>query len=150
MAGVVTISVDGQDGELVARNNGLYAASRDSDFDRVNRDESRDGSPGIHALQATPGAPAGFLAIELSESTFTEEGITVHRVGFTSRQEPPEWVEVPARKNLKVSAVGGRAESGHLGGNGQNGMNGIDGNPATREVDATVRHDYVYNTLGPS
>ena len=32
MAGVVTISVDGQDGELVARSNGLYAASPDSDF----------------------------------------------------------------------------------------------------------------------
>ena len=38
-----------------------------------------------------------------------------------------------------LSAVGGRAESGHNGGNGQAGMNGIDGTPATREVDATVR-----------
>ena len=101
-------------------------------------------------MQATPGAPAGFLAIELSQSAVTEEGITVHRVDFASRQGPPESVEIPARKNLKVSAVGGRAESGHAGGNGQVGMNGIDGNPATREVDATVGHDHVCNTLGPS
>ena len=101
-------------------------------------------------MQATPGAPAGFLAIELFESALTEQGITVHRVGFTSRQEPPEWVEIPARKNLRVSAVGGRAESGHAGGNGQDGMNGIEGNAATREVDATVGHDYLCNTLGLS
>ena len=32
MVGVVTISVDGQDGELVARNNRIYAASLGSDF----------------------------------------------------------------------------------------------------------------------
>ena len=32
MAGVVTISVDGQDGELVARNNGFNAASLNRDL----------------------------------------------------------------------------------------------------------------------
>lgn len=35
MAGVVTISVDGQDGELVARNNGLYATSPNSDLEAL-------------------------------------------------------------------------------------------------------------------
>ena len=104
----------------------------------IQRGQSRDGQPGANALGATPGARAGFLAVNLSESSTTEEGITVHTLGFTSRQEPPQWLEVPARKNLIVSAVGGRGESGHRGGNGQAGMDGIDGFPATREVDATV------------
>ena len=35
MAGVVTISVDGQDGELVARNNGLYATNPNSDLEAL-------------------------------------------------------------------------------------------------------------------
>ena len=76
--------------------------------------------------------------MDLSESSITDEGITVRTLGFTSRQEPPQRLEVPARKDLVLSAKGGRAESGHTGGNGQTGMNGIDGFPATREVDATV------------
>ena len=78
------------------------------------------------------------MAVELLESSTTEEGITVHTLGFTSRQEPPQWLEVPARRDLMLSAVGGQGGSGRRGGNGQAGMDGIDGFPATREVDATV------------
>ena len=76
--------------------------------------------------------------MELLESATTEEGITVRTLGFASREEPPPWLEVPARRNIMLSAVGGQGESGHRGGNGQAGMDGIDGFPATREVDATV------------
>ena len=76
--------------------------------------------------------------MELLESATTEEGITVHRLGFVSWEEPPQWLELPARSNIMISAVGGRGEAGQRGDNGQAGMDGIDGFPATREVDATV------------
>ena len=76
--------------------------------------------------------------MELSESSTIDEGITVHTLGFASRVEPPQWLEVPARRNIMLSAVGGQGESGHKGGNGQVGMDGIDGFPATSEVEATV------------
>ena len=78
------------------------------------------------------------MAVKLSESATTEEGITVRRIGYVSRQVPPQSLEVPARRDLLLSAVGGRAEAGFRGGDGQVGMNGVDGTPATREVDATV------------
>ena len=76
--------------------------------------------------------------MDLSESSTTEEGITVRTLGFESREKPPPWLEVPARRDIMLSAVGGQGESGHRGGDGQTGMDGIDGFPATREVDATV------------
>ena len=95
--------------------------------------------PGANASRATPGAPAGFLAVDLSESALVEEGITVRTLGFTSRQEPPQILEVPARRDLLLSAIGGEGEAGHIGGNGQAGLDGVDGTPATRDIDATVR-----------
>lgn len=101
--------------------------------------ESRDGQHGVHASLATPGAPAGFLAVKLSESAEIEEGIHVEVQGFSSRQEPPEKTEVPARRDVILSAVGGKGQGGYNGGNGQAGMDGVDGTRATREVDATVR-----------
>lgn len=95
--------------------------------------------PGVNASRATPGAPAGFIAVNLSESVSVQEGVTVQVLGSTSRQEPPQYLEIPARRDLMLSAVGGQGEPGHVGGNGQAGMNGVDGAAATREVDATVR-----------
>lgn len=47
-------------------------------------------------------------------------------------------MEVPARRDLILSAVGGSGETGHAGGDEQASMNGSDGMPASREVDATV------------
>ncbi|KAI9711435.1 MAG: hypothetical protein M1812_007180 [Candelaria pacifica] len=137
MASLTTISVDGEHGGSVARSSGIRIVDSDNNLALVSRDGSRDGRPGTNARRATPGAPAGFLAVDLSESTLVEEGITVRTLGFMSRQEPPHVLEVPARRNVLFSAVGGRAESGHTGGDGQKGANGGDGTPATREVDAT-------------
>ena len=76
--------------------------------------------------------------MELSQSSTIEEGIAVRTLEFASREQPPPWLEVPARRNIMLSAIGGQGESGHRGGNGQAGMDGIDGFPATREVAATV------------
>ena len=78
------------------------------------------------------------MAVDLSESASVDEGITVRTLGFESRQEPPQSLEVPARIDLLLSAVGGEGEPGQPGGDGQAGINGIDGTRATREVDATV------------
>ena len=100
---------------------------------------SRDGRHGIHAPNATAGSPAGFLAVDLSQSTTVSEGIHAQILRFASRIEPPGWVEVPARRNLLITAIGGRGENGAVGGDGQPGMNGFDGTSATQEVDATVR-----------
>ena len=55
-------------------------------------------------------------------------------------QQPPQQLEVLIGRDLKLSAIGGKGESGHAGGDGQAGMKGADGAPATREVDATASH----------
>ncbi len=86
-----------------------------------------------------PGGPAGFLAVQLSESNTITEGIHAQVIRHASRQQPPATVEVPARRDLLLTGIGGNGEDGHTGGDGQHGMNAIDGQPATREVDATVR-----------
>ena len=48
-------------------------------------------------------------------------------------------IEVPARRDTVFTAIGGDGEDGHRGGDGQCGRDGIEGQPATRESDATVR-----------
>ena len=102
------------------------------------RPETRDGRHGQRATRAIPGSPAGFIAVELSESTIHEEGLHVVVVEHRSIQQPPPEVEVPTQQDLFIQAVGGAGESGHVGGNGEPGMRGTDGAPATRESDATV------------
>ena len=99
---------------------------------------NRDGQHGMHAASATPGAPAGHLAVDLSESALVREGVHVQVIRFEGRQQPPQQLVVPPGRDLRLSAVGGKGEAGHDGGNGQAGMKGADGSPATREVDATA------------
>ena len=53
-------------------------------------------------------------------------------------QRPPTENEVPAQRDVLLSAVGGDGEDGHTGGHGEPGMAGSEGAPATREMDATV------------
>ena len=64
---------------------------------------------------------------------------------YASRQQPPELVEVPARRDFLLSAVGGNGEDGGMGGDGQNGLRGDNGSPATRDDDATVRQRHELN-----
>ena len=97
-----------------------------------------DGQHGTKATRAIPGSPAGFLAIELSESDVYEAGVYATVVESASIQRPPPFVEIPGQRDLLLSAVGGEGEAGHVGGNGEPGMNGVDGASATRESDATV------------
>ena len=100
--------------------------------------ENRDGQHGTNATRAIPGSRAGFIAVELSESTEIPEGVHVQVMQFHSREEPPASVEVPAQRDVLFTAIGGLGEPGHQGGNGQAGMDGVDGEPATRESDARV------------
>ena len=97
-----------------------------------------DGQHGARATRAIPGSPAGFLAVELFESEVHQEGFNATVIENISMQQPPPFVEVPAQRDLLLSAVGGEGEPGHVGGDGEPGMNGTDGAPATRESDATV------------
>ena len=80
------------------------------------------------------------MAVKLSESTSIEEGIHVRVLNYAARLEPPAAVEIPARKNVLLTAVGGEGEPGRNGGDGQNGSRGLNGQNATRETDATVRY----------
>lgn len=61
-------------------------------------------------------------------------------IDFASMQQPPSTVEVPAQRNILLSAVGGSGEPGRTGGNGEDGLDGIPGVAATRESDATVSY----------
>ena len=67
------------------------------------------------------------------------EGIYARLLRHDSRQQPPSSVEIPAKKDVAFTAIGGTGEVGNIGFDGQPGMDGIDGTPASREVDATVR-----------
>ncbi|MCJ1398122.1 hypothetical protein MMC11_001319 [Xylographa trunciseda] len=141
MSDQVRIIVDGQNGSDVAQN-GL--SIRHVDYGDTNpntalvrRGESRDGQHGRRASRAIPGSPAGFVAVELSESDEHLGGLHVVVLDYASIQQPPQSAEVPAQRDLLLSAVGGNGESGHVGGNGEPGMNGNQGAAATRESDAT-------------
>ena len=79
------------------------------------------------------------MAVELWESNTIPEGIHARVLRHNARQRPPSSIEVPAKRDVIFSAIGGAGEAGNVGGDGQSGMDGIDGRPATREIDATVR-----------
>ena len=79
------------------------------------------------------------MAVELWESDTIPEGIHARVLRHNARQRPPSSIEVPAKRDVMFSAIGGAGEARNVGGDGQSGMDGIDGRPATREIDATVR-----------
>ena len=87
------------------------------------------------------------MAFELWESETVPEGINARLLRHASRQQPPSSVEVPAKRDVLFTAIGGTGEAGNTGFDGQPGMDGVDGSPASREVDATVRP---FPILGPS
>ncbi|MCJ1432774.1 hypothetical protein MMC27_002131 [Xylographa pallens] len=141
MSDEVRIIVDGQNGSDVARN-GL--GIRHVDYEDTNPNtalvlsgETRDGQHGRRASRAIRGSPAGFVAVELSESDEHLGGLHVVVLDYASIQQPPLSAEVSQQRDLVLSAVGGNGESGHVGGNGELGMNGNEGAAATRESDAT-------------
>lgn len=102
--------------------------------------DDKDGAHGQNARPAVRGAPAGLLAVELSESNVSQEGIHARVIRYASRQQqPPPSVEVPAQRDLLFTAIGGDGENGHVGSDGQPGRNGDEGERATRTSDATVR-----------
>ncbi|MCJ1381811.1 hypothetical protein MMC17_004922 [Xylographa soralifera] len=141
MSDEVRIIVDGQNGSDVAWNG---FGIRHVDYGDTNpntalvrRGETRDGQHGRRASRAIRGSPAGFVAVKLSESDEHHGGLHVVVLDYASIQQPPLSAEVPAQRDLVLSAAGGNGESGHVGGNGEPGMNGNQGAAATRESDAT-------------
>ncbi|KAL9045598.1 MAG: hypothetical protein Q9214_001384 [Letrouitia sp. 1 TL-2023] len=135
----IVIAVDGQNGDLVAESSGIRRTTPDPSTALIRYGESRDGQHGVNASQPIPGAPAGFMAVKLSESASIEEGIHVRVLSYAARLEPPAAVEIPARRDVLLTAIGGVGEPGRNGGEGQNGTDGVNGQNATRETDATAQ-----------
>ncbi|KAL9612032.1 MAG: hypothetical protein Q9167_003358 [Letrouitia subvulpina] len=144
----IVIAVDGQNGDLVAESSGIRRATPDPSTALIRYGESRDGQHGVNASQPISGAPAGFMAVKLSESTSIEEGIHVRVLNYAARLEPPAAVEIPTRKDVLLTAIGGAGEPGRNGGEGQNGTKGVDGQDATRETDATAQMAETVETQG--
>jgi hypothetical protein len=99
---------------------------------------TRDGRPGANARDATPGTQAGLLAVELTQSTTVQGSIHVDVARFESTQQPGGPFDVPIRRDILLTAIGGNGENGLDGGNGQRGIDGVSGTAATRVADATV------------
>lgn len=132
------VSVNGQGGATLARSSGIRLVGDDSQglvlFGRGAA--TRDGRHGRNAPQAVAGGPAGTLAVQLSQSA-TRGGILVERIEHRSAQNPPRRIEVPVGRDLVLTAIGGRGENGHNGGDGQRGEDGVNGTDATTGSDAT-------------
>lgn len=77
--------------------------------------------------------------MQLVESPVVKGGIRAIVTASQSSQELPSSVDVPAGRDLLLTAIGGNGEdgmNGEDGGNGQDGVNGVD---ASETSDATVR-----------
>jgi hypothetical protein len=76
--------------------------------------------------------------VELTESQAAQGSIHVAVVGVVSEHQIGTAFDVPVRRDILLTAIGGAGEDGQDGGDGQRGMNGVDGTAATRVADATV------------
>lgn len=100
-----------------------------------------DGQDGDDAFEVLPGAPGGYLSVELlsaGSNLHHPNGIRVEVRKSQSTVDLPVSMNVTSGQNLLITARGGNGEDGGIGGSGQNGKGGIDGTPATEDEDATV------------
>ncbi|KAF7506176.1 hypothetical protein GJ744_012156 [Endocarpon pusillum] len=137
----IKISVDGQDGALIARSNGFSRVEPNNPVALVRQDQRRNGEHGTDAALPVPGSPAGLLAVDVTESEETQGGIRVNVIKSTGMEKPPASVEIPIRQDVLFTAIGGDGEPGGIGGDGQHGMDGTDGAIATRTSNATPGND---------
>lgn len=89
-----------------------------------------------------PGAPGGYLSVELLPVRFGQGGSGGIRVQTRRSQatvDLPVSMDVSNGKSLLITARGGNGEDGAVGGSGQDGKNGTNGAAATEYEDATVR-----------
>ncbi|ERF75585.1 hypothetical protein EPUS_04565 [Endocarpon pusillum Z07020] len=136
----IKISVDGQHGALIARSDAFSPVEPNNSLALV-RDQGSNGAHGADAAPPVPGSPAGFLAVEVTESKETQGGIRVNVMESAGMEKPPASVEIPIRQDVLFTAIGGDGEPGRTGGDGQNGMDGTDGAIATRTSNATPGND---------
>lgn len=86
-----------------------------------------------------PGSPAGHLTVQVSESSVNEDGgLHIDVVAVEPEGVLPPAIEVPAGRDVLLSAIGGNGEDGRNGGDGEDGLAGMDGTDATVVLDATV------------
>jgi len=109
---------------------------------------NRDGRNGRAARPAVPGSPAGYLAVQVSESSVhADGGLHVDVVAVQPEGALPSSIEVPAGRDAFLSAIGGSGEDGLIGGDGEDGLDGFDGTDATSVSHATVSEHFIKKTI---
>jgi len=100
---------------------------------------NRDGRNGRDARHAVPGSPAGHLTVQVSESSVNMDGgLHIDVVAVQPQGALPSSIEIPAGRDVLLSAIGGSGEDGLNGGDGEDGLDGLDGTDATSVSFATV------------
>ncbi|RYC54649.1 hypothetical protein CHU98_g11559 [Xylaria longipes] len=132
----VKLSVDGQDGRLIAQSTGLRDLRTDSDRQLQLYDQSveygRNGRPGMGAPWSIPGSAAGHLSVEIVESPVIKGGLRATVLASQSSHELPSSIDVPVGRDLLLTAIGGNGEDG------DDGRDGVDGVDASETSEATV------------
>ncbi|KAI1772106.1 hypothetical protein F4818DRAFT_188364 [Hypoxylon cercidicola] len=141
----VKLSVDGQDGTLIAKSTGLLDVRNNGNgqfqFYDPRIEYQRDGRDGADAPRSVPGSAAGHLSVQLVESPVVKGGIRAIVVASQSSQELPSFVDVPVGRDLLLTAIGGNGEDGMNGEDGGNGHDGVNGVDASEGSDATAGSD---------
>ncbi|GAW12934.1 hypothetical protein ANO14919_023070 [Xylariales sp. No.14919] len=137
----VKLSVDGQDGRLIAQSTGLRDLRTAGDrqlqlYDR-SAEYGRDGRPGMDAPRSIPGSAAGHLSVQIDESPEIKGGIRATVIASQSSHELPSFVDIPVGRDLLLTAIGGNGEDGMNGEDGVDGRDGADGVDASEASEAT-------------
>ncbi|KAI0965132.1 hypothetical protein F4678DRAFT_467800 [Xylaria arbuscula] len=144
----VKLSVDGQDGTLVARSTELRDLRTAGDrqlqlYDRSIEYE-RNGHHGIDAPRSISGSAAGHLSVQIDESPAIKGGIRATVLASQSSHELLSYVDVPVGRDLLLTAIGGNGEDGMNGENGVDGRDGADGADASETSEARPGSDGGY------
>ncbi|KAI1129448.1 hypothetical protein F5Y10DRAFT_290977 [Nemania abortiva] len=141
----VKLSVDGQDGKLIAQSTGLRDLRTDGDRQLQLYDQSveyqRNGRPGMDAPRSIPGSAAGHLSVQIVESPVIKGGIRAIILESQSSHELPSSIDVPVGRDLLLTAIGGNGEDGMNGEDGADGRDGINGMDASETSEATPGSD---------
>ncbi|KAJ8132669.1 hypothetical protein O1611_g955 [Lasiodiplodia mahajangana] len=141
----VKLSVDGQDGSLIAQSTGLRDRQSDDGRQLQLYDQSieykRDGRPGMDAQRSIPGSTAGHLSVQIVESPVINGGIRAIVLASQSSRELPSSVDVPVGRDLLLTAIGGNGEDGMNGEDGADGRDGVNGVDASETSEATPGSD---------
>lgn len=131
----VKLSIDGQDGILIAQSTGLRGLRTEGDLQLQLYDKSleytHNGRPGKDAPRSIPGSAAGHLSVQIVESPVIKGGIRAIVLASQSSHELPPSIDVPVGRDLLLTAIGSNGEDG------MNGEDGVDGQPGVNGVDSS-------------